>query len=288
MSPPPTLLSIGHLTRDLRPDGSDRPGGSVLYVSLTAQRLGLDVAVVTAADGPSFARRAFHGTAVRVHCRADGVTTTHLHQYEGQRRRQWRLATAGPLGPADLPPAWCLARLVHLGPVAGEVDPCLADAFPDAIVVATVQGWLRRRGEGGLLQPAPWPIPDPVLRRADAVVLSDEDLGQQTERLAESVRAARALVLTQGAAGATLFAAGQTIPIPAFPAKALDPTGAGDVFAGALLVRLGEGADLPAAARFASAAASCSVEGFGPEALPTRRQVLDRLNRGTEEHSTRD
>jgi sugar/nucleoside kinase (ribokinase family) len=58
----------------------------------------------------------------------------------------------------------------------------------------------------------------------------------------------------------------------------VDPTGAGDVFATAFLIRLAETGDPGQAARFANVTASFSVEGWGMAAIPTRLQVEDYLS----------
>ncbi len=61
--------------------------------------------------------------------------------------------------------------------------------------------------------------------------------------------------------------------MPAFPATERDPTGAGDVFAAALLVRLHETGDPLDAARFAARVAAASIEGRGVSMVPTRVEV---------------
>ena len=69
---------------------------------------------------------------------------------------------------------------------------------------------------------------------------------------------------------------GQTVP--ALPVRRdADRTGAGDVFAAALLVAVAEGAQAVAAVRFAMAAAACSIEGVGPAAIADRPTVQRRL-----------
>ncbi|NTW02127.1 MAG: ribokinase, partial [Oscillochloris sp.] len=70
---------------------------------------------------------------------------------------------------------------------------------------------------------------------------------------------------------------GAPYQIPAFSAQEHDPTGAGDVFAAALLLRLYETHDPIHSALFASAAAACAVEGPGVVAIPTRDHVLARM-----------
>ncbi len=90
----------------------------------------------------------------------------------------------------------------------------------------------------------------------------------------------KAVVLTDGAAGSVLRAAGsaEVLRIPAFDVPVVDTTGAGDCFHGAYAAALARG-DAPfAAARFAAAAAALSVTGQGGRAaLPDRRAVQQLL-----------
>jgi sugar/nucleoside kinase (ribokinase family) len=64
--------------------------------------------------------------------------------------------------------------------------------------------------------------------------------------------------------------------VPALPRAEVDPTGAGDVFAAAFLVRYHETGDALEAAAFAACAASCVVEGIGASTLGDRAEVLRR------------
>ncbi|MBV8190279.1 MAG: ribokinase, partial [Alphaproteobacteria bacterium] len=89
---------------------------------------------------------------------------------------------------------------------------------------------------------------------------------------------AQSAVVTLGARGAVVVTAGGATSNPAFKAKVVDTTGAGDCFVGALAARLAAGDALVAAARYANAAASCAVEqlGAGPS-MPTAEKVAARL-----------
>jgi len=62
--------------------------------------------------------------------------------------------------------------------------------------------------------------------------------------------------------------------VPGRAVKAVDTTGAGDCFVGALAAQLADGAPLRAALAFANAAASISVQrmGAGPS-MPTAAEV---------------
>jgi sugar/nucleoside kinase (ribokinase family) len=57
----------------------------------------------------------------------------------------------------------------------------------------------------------------------------------------------------------------------------VDPTGAGDTFATAFLIRLHETGDVAEAARFGGAAASVSVGGVGAAAMPERAEIEQRM-----------
>lgn len=78
------------------------------------------------------------------------------------------------------------------------------------------------------------------------------------------------LVVTLGAAGSLLCSGEERVTVPAIPADAVDTTGAGDTFVGVLGARLAAGDDIVGAARWASAAASLTVQRPGAQAaIPT-------------------
>jgi sugar/nucleoside kinase (ribokinase family) len=117
-----------------------------------------------------------------------------------------------------------------------------------------------------------------VIARVDCVILNDEEARQLTERgnlvqAAEAVRALgpRAVVIKRGESGALLFDALGIFAAPAFPLRqVVDPTGAGDCFAGAFMGALARsGRDDPASLRqaiiYGSTVASFCVERFGLE-----------------------
>lgn len=89
------------------------------------------------------------------------------------------------------------------------------------------------------------------------------------------------VVMKMGAAGAIIDADGLRSSIPARKVEAIDATGAGDCFCGNLLARLAQGDNLQAAASWANAAASISVQRWGAvDGLPTTRQVRKALTAG--------
>ena len=120
----------------------------------------------------------------------------------------------------------------------------------------------------------------PRLRRA----MAGADLAfltvEESKRLAGSREPERVrmtlgvdiLVLKDGARGATVCDHNGSFDVPAYPVRVVDPTGAGDAFAGAFVATLCErgardGDTLRLATRRGTAAASIAVEDFGPRAL---------------------
>ena len=145
-----------------------------------------------------------------------------------------------------------------------------------------------------VLNPAPArSLPARLLKR---IYLLTPHAGE-AERLtgvavADAVTAARAadrlrargvqnVIITMGARGAFVAGNGGRQWIPGFKVKAVDATGAGDVFNGALVVALAEGQPLLEAARLASAAAAISVTRFGAQpSAPTRAEIQSLLATG--------
>lgn len=91
---------------------------------------------------------------------------------------------------------------------------------------------------------------------------------------ARRLRGPRAVVVTLGAAGAVLVTSDDELHVTPPEVEAVDTTGAGDAFCGALADALARGAELDDAVRWAVAAGSAAVTKLGAQtALPTEEQV---------------
>lgn len=272
-SEPPGFLAIGHVARDLQP-GGHTIGGAVTYAALTAQRMGLCPAVVTSLGPDVDSSTALPG--IPVHVVPAAATTTFRNTYRDGRRKQRIEGMASRLGIDDVPEEWRAAPLVMLAPLAGEVDGGLATAFPNATVLASLQGWLRRWDDEGLVSPAYW-AGGGVLPHVDAAVLSVDDLGSR-DWLEGWRRTTPVLIVTAGVGGSVVYSGGRRHDVRAFPVREVDPTGAGDVFGAAYLIRYAETGDVLRSAEFASCAASFCVEAQGSRSTPSRAGVEARLS----------
>ena len=89
------------------------------------------------------------------------------------------------------------------------------------------------------------------------------------------------VVIKKGSKGAELFSLKEHIEVGAYPVKnVVDPTGAGDAFAGAFTASLADEESNETALLQASASASISIESFGVERLQnaTGQEINDRVN----------
>ncbi len=271
----PDFLAIGHVTKDLLSAGGHAVGGTVTYAALTAHNLGLSVAVLTSAPSDHDLSGTLRG--VDLHVVPSLSATTFENIYEGQRRCQFVHGTASPLPTSQLPPAWKQAPIVLLGPLVGELGLEWLDVFPKALVGVTPQGWMRQWDGYGRVTFKPWLEAQQILSAVDVLVFSEEDVAGDEVLIQYFAGRARIATVTRGWCGATVFWNGSARDFPAFRAREVDPTGAGDVFAAAFLVRLKETSDPYQAAVFANCTASFAIEGPGTTTIPTRQQVEERL-----------
>ncbi|MCX4472516.1 ribokinase [Micromonospora sp. NBC_01655] len=148
---------------------------------------------------------------------------------------------------------------------------------------------------GGLLvvNPAPaCPLPEALARRVDILVPNRTELallaGTPVPRRLDDVTGAvgrlglaATVVVTLGAQGALVVEPdGQATHVPALPVQAMDTTGAGDCFCGALATALvaRPGETVIEAARWAVVAAALSTRGRGAQgALPVSAEVSDAM-----------
>jgi hypothetical protein len=269
---PIDYLAIGHLTVDLTPDGP-RLGGTAAYAALTAQALGLRAGILTA-----WAEELPLGPLADLPIVNIGaeVSSTFQNTYTAAGRTQRYHGEAPTLEFHHIPEAWRNPRILHLAPVAGEVSQRILSYANEALRVVTPQGWLRHWDADGYVESSDWEEDVFVLSRADATVLSLDEVGGEMARIERLAAICPVLVVTDGEDGATLYTVGEEIQIPT-PAidDVVDPTGAGDVFAAAFFVRLQQSGSALEAAHFASTLAADSTRRIGLAGVPTQDEIYD-------------
>jgi len=188
--------------------------------------------------------------------------------------------------------------------VLGEVGPAIPEAFRDSEVVflANTHPDLQMEMLGQLSGPKLvvadtmdlWITTqrdsvDRLLKHVDGLVLNDSEarlLAGTPNVVAAGRQIARDVrgfvVVKKGEHGSLLFVNGKVCPLPSYPTDAVvDPTGAGDTFAGAMmgyLADLGrfEPADLRRAIAYGTVTASIELEDFSlRRLLVSRREDID-------------
>jgi len=92
---------------------------------------------------------------------------------------------------------------------------------------------------------------------------------------------AKTVILTLGKKGCIVKSASITKRIPAFEVEAVDTTGAGDTFCGAIVAGLGKGKELIEAVKFATAASAICVTRMGAQpSIPNEEEVTKFLTKG--------
>jgi ribokinase len=194
-----------------------------------------------------------------------------------------------------VPGANALVEAADVGAPAVRAEDVLVSQLE--IPIAAIEAFFRRGRSAGartILNPAPAVASDrSLLDLADIVVLNETELGVLTAtdirtdddpaRMVELARRLRRaedqiVCVTLGKRGAMALVRGDAITIPGRTVNAVDSTGAGDCFVGALAARLAEGETIGAALSYANFAASICVQrmGAGPS-MPTRDEVVSEL-----------
>jgi hypothetical protein len=266
---PVDYLVIGHLACDLTATGP-RLGGTAAYAALTGKALGLRVGVVTAWAG-EVPLDVLDGIQVRIV--AAEHSTTFENVYTPQGRQQFIHHTAPDLQYENIPLVWRDTPVIHVGPIAGEGKALADGKFPSSMLGLTPQGWLRTWDGAGRVHGCLWPEALPALSKANAAVLSIDDVGGDEEQIEAMANDSRVLAVTEGAAGSRLYWNGDLRRFRALHVKEVDPTGAGDIFAAAFFWRFSTTRDPWIAAKFATQLASFSVTRRGLEGIPTKEEI---------------
>jgi sugar/nucleoside kinase (ribokinase family) len=281
----PDYLVIGQIVCDVQPDGSGVLGGTALYSALTAARLGARVGVLTRGrygeriDGVDVPSLETYSDELTIISQEADSPTFFVNEYQGSRRTQTIRRWAGPIDLRGLPPHWANAKVIHLGPVAREIDTHQALSLQAGFLGITPQGWMREwpMERGGRVHHVQLRLPPELLARTDTIVVSDEEIAQ-SRTVVEWVGQRRIGVVTLGPSGCNLIYAGHRAELPGYPVKTVDLTGAGDVFAAAFFLKASDRNVSPVTAgRYANLVAALSLRALGPGSVPDIAEIDERF-----------
>lgn len=187
------------------------------------------------------------------------------------------------------------ARLApeHLDEAAPVLDRASVTLLQLEIPLETVMRAAELAGHRLLLNPAPArSLPADLLHVVDVLIPNQTELGllagvpepdslDAAETAAHGITGPGAVVVTLGADGALVVAGGMAEHVPAPSVEAVDTTGAGDAFCGALAGALAGGNELVEAVRWAVHAGAAATTMVGAQAaLPTRAELRRLIGTG--------
>ncbi len=255
------------------------------FASVTAIRHGIDPVIVTSCAGDYPIREVIDAPEryVRVPSRH---TSTFENRYNARGDRLQILHhRAGEISEDSVPTAWRKPDMLFVGPLTQELPYDCLGWFRPRVSCVVPQGWLRSWAE-----PLPSEVgvstkPPPGISRGwDICVLSESEI--ETRNLDAWRDISRHLVVTRGREGADLYSEDRSKPFRVstysqrVDGAGTDTTGAGDVFAAAMLIRYAQSNDARAAAEYASLSAALSTRAPSCSAVEEPSEALIALATG--------
>ena len=293
------LVGVGNPVYDSIITPLSRTDGRVLSgcstnACLAAKKLGLGKVGIIGCVGPEYEARFRHdmisfGIEVSVDTSNSGTGGFRLVYDERGDRTLDVLGVAGKITPNSFSEEFLQSRIIIIGPILGEVDRALIEYLRSSTsskLFLDPQGLIRTIGpDKRIIHKC-----DPndfakIAEQVDfikpneyesATITGETNPIQALCRLREM--GVMVPIVTLAERGSLLLEGEKLHRIPAYATKAVDPTGAGDVYAGSFITHYERGGSLVEASLYASAAASIMVEQVGPGFLLTDRAVQERVN----------
>jgi len=266
------------------------PGGKGSNQAVAAKRLGADVMLIGRLGRDAF------GTSLQAFLQSEAIDMRSVTSEENVATGTALITVSHTSENTIVVVSGANARLT-------DADVSTIEITQDDIVIsqfevsqkAIYKLFQRARAVGAttILNPAPAvAFIDGLLPLVSFLVLNETELALLTQtprtddidgllRTARSLQAVshQSIVITIGARGALYLKDDEAYHIPSPIVEAVDTTGAGDCFVGALAVALSEKKQIDAALAFANCAASISVQRLGAAPSLPKRQELDDLFR---------
>lgn len=291
------LVGIGNPVYDAIVTPSVKTDGRVLSgcstnACLAAKRLGLNRVGLVGRVGPDFGDR-FLQDMTKYGIEADlepleGETGGFSLIYDDHGDRTLDvLGVAERITPKNFPDEYLNASFFIIGPILGEVDLELIEFLrtsSNAKLFLDPQGLVRVVGsDRRIVHTCDRATFRKIAHLVDFIkpnehesktITGQDDPVQALLQLKEMTPAVPIVTLAER--GSMLIENNEILRIPAFPTKAIDPTGAGDVYAGSFITEYSRTKNLGDSGLFASAAASIMVEQVGPDFKMPPAMVEDR------------
>ncbi|HKM75086.1 MAG TPA: PfkB family carbohydrate kinase [Candidatus Bathyarchaeia archaeon] len=291
------LVGIGNPVYDIIITPAIRTDGRVLSgcstnACLAVKRLGMQKVGLIGSIGRDFSERFnldMKKYGIEASLNAEGECTGGfrlVYDNKGDRTLEV-LGVAEKISSKNIPEAFLDSHFFLIGPILGEVDFELIKYIKtstNSTIFLDPQGLVRSVGtDGKIIHNCDR---DQFKRIAELVdfVKPNEHESETITGEADPVLALEQLrelgvkvpIVTLADRGSVLLDSGHVSYIPAFQTDAIDPTGAGDTYAGSFIVEYDRTRSIVESALFASAAASIKVEQVGPDFHMTQEEARRR------------
>jgi ribokinase len=266
------------------------PGGKGSNQGVAAHKAGAEVDMITKIGRDNFgqiALESFQGAGMNTRyvlqddALATGAALIMVDENTGDNKILVALGACSCLTKADIENA---REVIETNPVF------LTQLETNMEAVDTALRMSAGKGVSIILNPAPaCEVPDELLALVDILTPNETEASiisgvtvstpEDAEKAARVLmgKGTRSVVITMGSQGVFAITGDEARFIPSVEVAAIDATGAGDAFSGALATAIAEGKGFFDAVEFANAAAALSVTKIGTApAMPTRDEI-DRL-----------
>lgn len=292
------ILVVGHLSRDVivHPDGRHETlGGGAAYAML-APALGAFGAGIVTKVGSDFedeyvmTLKESNLDLSGLH-RMEGPSTRFVNEYDNDGTRSQRVESiAPPILASDFSERHLESTIIHFSPLTpNEIGiECIQESKSSgALTSLDVQGFVRSIQESGVVQPAIWPHPEPILRQLDVVKCHEDELRLVTTGESELAAVTKILaigprivIVTRDRRGSTIYTRNEQVEIPLVLSKdQVDTTGCGDTYSLGFLLEYVRTGSVKRAGLFAATCSSFNVEHTGPHEFPNRSEVEFRMSK---------
>lgn len=295
-----TISIIGNPAFDLIEVPNSKPtrilSGFVFNAAVILAKIGLNVNIIAKVGKDSvedFSRNVTnHGIKISNLITGEASTGFNVIYDEKGDRTLRNLGDAGKIHEYDIPSDFFESDAVLIGPLIQEIPPSTLRylASNSSLSLLDPQGLLRKINENKAIENIVIKNARPLLQDIDFLKLTGEEalLMANSKSIEDAPKilskmGPRIVAVTFAEKGSVLYEEGELVErIPAYPVNAIDPTGAGDVYAAGFIYEYLKTKDIVKSGFFASAAASFMVENMGIDYEINEKLIRQRVNRLTQ------
>lgn len=263
------IVLIGNLTIDENIVGITKykgAGGSVYFLAKTFENLEVTSTIVSP-YGADFPKKTlpytnfipsvpeFQTTLIFKNNYSDGRREQIVANYKPYLNYAWTEKVKAVQNNADI---------VILAPILNNIDASeinnIKEYFPNSFFCLLPQGLYRQIDSLDKVYRADSDLPNDLIENFDFICLSVDDIDDVYRKVIFWSRKGPLVVITQAGKGSSLYVNGNKTDTDAYDIPNVsDPTGAGDVFAGAFCFAYFKSQNLKQSAQFANATAALSL-----------------------------